>query len=231
MEEGGELCAFGSGLEGRKGQLLIERSLFEAVGGFNELLVGYGFDDKDLQARLRLASGREAAVIPAEWLEVIPHSDEERAEQGRAGAGQWLRACQGLAAMRASRLGNRLIAAHCPWGARSLASRYVFCSQATWRVERASIPRLPATIAAELDHVKRITFWGHFLAIPEVFLEELPYSLFPPASHGSWEVRWWHRLWWRTGRRLLQLPVQALVAGRAVAMALLGRRAQSRRAR
>ena len=31
----------------------MSRAAFEAVGGFNELLVGYGFDDKDLKARLQ----------------------------------------------------------------------------------------------------------------------------------------------------------------------------------
>ena len=50
--ETGLVCAFGSGPEGRKGQFLMARGLFEAVGGFHELLVGYGFDDKDLMARL-----------------------------------------------------------------------------------------------------------------------------------------------------------------------------------
>jgi hypothetical protein len=59
-----------------------------------------------------------------------------------------------------------------------------------------------------------MTFWGFFLAIPEVFLEVLPFSLFPPARAGRWPVRWWHRLWWHSGRRLLALPVGLLVAGR-----------------
>lgn len=56
-----------------------------------------------------------------------------------------------------------------------------------------------------------MTFWGAFLAIPEVHLEELPYSLFPPARDGHWPVRGWHRLWWHSGRRLLGLPVALLV--------------------
>jgi hypothetical protein len=74
-------------------------------------------------------------------------------------------------------------------------------------------------VAAELEHARRMTFWGHFLAIPEVFLEVLPYSLFPPAQGGRWEVRWWHRLWWHTGRRLLELPVWLLVGGRGLLVA------------
>jgi hypothetical protein len=35
-------------------------------------------------------------------------------------------------------------------------------------------------------------------------------------------VRWWHRLWWHTGRRLVLLPVGALVGGRAAIEALRG---------
>lgn len=206
------LCAFGSGPEGRKGQFLIDHALLEAVGGFNELLVGYGFDDKDLLARLLHWGGRPAAALPEAWLGVIPHSDAERAELGTGRGG--LAASQGLAAMRATRLANRLVAAHCPWGPHSPRSRYREERPGVWRLVAGSQPEPPPAVAAELDHVRRMTFWGHFLAIPEVFLEVLPFSLFPPARRGRWQVRWWHRLWWHTGRRLLAVPVALLVAGR-----------------
>ncbi|MEB3323043.1 MAG: glycosyltransferase family A protein [Synechococcaceae cyanobacterium] len=212
---GGRLCAFGSGPEGRKGQFLIGRALFEEVGGFNEHLVGYGFDDKDLRARLRLHLGRDPAVLPPEWVGVIPHSDEERAERSAAG-GRWLRASQGFAAMRASRQANRLLAALCPWGARSTPSRYDEEAPGRWRVRRDSLPRPPAPVADEVEHERRMTFWSHFLAIPPVFLESLPFSLAPPPREGRWPVRWWHRLWWHTGRRLLQAPVVLLAAARDV---------------
>ncbi|MEB3316938.1 MAG: glycosyltransferase family 2 protein [Cyanobacteriota bacterium] len=208
----GLLCAFGSGSEGRKGQFLIDHPLLDAVGGFNELLVGYGFDDKDLLARLLHWSGRRAKEIPEAAIGVIAHSDAERAElaAGREG----LAASQGLAAMRATRLANRLVAAHCPWGPLSPRSQYLEEHPGVWRLQARSLPEPPAAVAQELEHVRRMTFWGHFLAIPEVFLEVLPFSLFPPAVGGRWAVRWWHRLWWHTGRRLLGLPVWLLVAGR-----------------
>jgi hypothetical protein len=218
-EGAGPLCAFGSGPDGRKGQFLIDRSLFEAVGGFNELLLGYGFDDKDLLARLRQRSGHLAAALPQAWIGVIPHSDAERAEQG-AGRGA-LAVSQGLAALRATRLANRLLAAHCPWGPTSPRSSYRQAGEALWRLEPASLPRPPREVAEEAAHARRMTFWGFFLAIPEVFLEVLPFSLFPPARAGRWPVRWWHRLWWYSGRLLLALPVWGLVAGRE---ALAGRR-------
>jgi hypothetical protein len=211
------LCAFGSGPEGRKGQFLIERRLLAAVGGFNELLVGYGFDDKDLQARLGMQLGIQPALIPAAWLAVITHSDAERAERGAGDTSGSIGRNHAEAAMRATRLANRLVAAHCPWGPRSQASRYQAEQPGHWRVEPASVPHPPGPVAAEIEHACRMTFWGHFLAIPEVFLEVLPYRLFPPSQRGVWDVRPWQRLWWYTGRQLLQLPVRLVVGAMELA--------------
>ena len=215
--------AFGSGPQGRKGQFLMPRQLFEAVGGFNEHLIGYGFDDKDLQARLAVHTGRPASGLPQAWIGVIPHSDAERAGQGRSSRFDWLEASRGLAAMRASQLSNRLLAAHCPWSGRAPASVYLERAAGVWQVEAATLPRLAAGVAAEIDHARRMTFWGFFLAIPEPCLEVLPYSLFPPERAGRWRVRIWHRIWWYSGRPLLELPVWALVLGRQGLMALRSR--------
>lgn len=208
------LCAFGRGRDGQNGQFLITRQLYEAVGGFNEFLSGYGFDDKDLRARLSLHLGHPLAVLPSEALGVISHSDVERAGLGRESSNQWLRRSQGLATMRASRQANRLLSAHCPWGAKSSRSRYCKEASGIWRVLRTSLPVPPDDVAAEVKHESRITFWSTFLAIPEVFLERMPYSLVPPAREGHWHVRWWHRVWWYTGRIVLVIPVQALVLSR-----------------
>lgn len=205
---------FGSGPDGRKGQFLCDRRLFEAIGGFHELLVGYGFDDKELQIRLEQCGGQAPDAIPLDWLEVIVHGDEERAGQGRAMRPGGLEAARGQAAMRATRLANRLVAAHCPWGVHRPASRYLSQGDGLWRADPASVPQPPLPVAAELEHVQRMTFWGAFLAIPEVHLEVLPFSLFPPCRRGQWPVRWWHRIWWHSARRLLDLPVQLLVGGR-----------------
>jgi hypothetical protein len=234
------IWAFGSGPEGRKGQFLMHRHLFQAVGGFNEYLTGYGFDDKDLQARLRLHSGGDLLPIPSDWLAVIPHSDEERAEQGRAGGMRPLRSSLGLATMRASRLSNRLLAAHYPWGKGSPASRYEPVTATArapgtkadelWRVDPDSVPRPSPETADEIDHARRMTFWGCFLAIPEIFLEVMPFKLFPLPRQGRWPVRWWHRLYWYTGRQLLQVPVLLLSLGRGAltrTAVLLGLRAAS----
>ncbi|MDM7936834.1 MAG: glycosyltransferase [Cyanobium sp. CZS 48M] len=204
------LCALGSGPEGRKGQVLIARSLLAAVGGYNEVLVGYGFDDKDLAARLVQRLGQQPARIPADWLEVIPHSDQERAEQAAAAGWFGLRRSQGFAAMRASRLANRLLAAQHPWGRRSRASRYLEQAPGLWRLQPGSLPQPSPALQEEVEHARRMTFWGTFLAIPEVFLEQMPYPLVPPARGGAWPVHWWHRLYWLSGRQLLHLPVLAL---------------------
>jgi hypothetical protein len=66
----------------------------------------------------------------------------------------------------------------------------------------------------EIDHARRLAFWSCFLGIPEVFLADLPLKLVPPSRQGHWPVAWWHRLWWHSGRLLLQAPVAALSLGR-----------------
>jgi hypothetical protein len=204
----------GQGGEGRYGQFLMERDTFAAVGGFNEYLRGWGFEDKDLRARLEIQQGWTLGSIPEEGIGVFEHSNEERMGQPRAGEGQALRRSLGLATMRSSRLGNRLLAAHHPWGPRTPASVYAETAPGVWRVMDASVPRPSAETADEIDHARRMAFWGCFLAIPEVFLSELPPKLVPPSRQGRWAVRWWHRLWWHSGRRLLQVPVLALGLGR-----------------
>jgi hypothetical protein len=177
-------------------------------------MMGYGFDDKDLQARLRLHTGRDAAVIPADWLAMISHGDEERMGQSPAGNGRALDRSLGLAKLRASRLANRLMAAHHPWGPGRPASRYEETAPGVWRVITATLPRAAAETADEIDHARRLVFWSCFLAIPDIFLAELPLKLVPPSRHGQWQVAWWHRLWWHSGRRLLHVPTLLLSLGR-----------------
>ena len=45
----GPVAAFCTGPDGRAGQWLLERRLVDQVGGFNEVLLGYGFDDHRAQ--------------------------------------------------------------------------------------------------------------------------------------------------------------------------------------
>ncbi|MFO0003418.1 MAG: galactosyltransferase-related protein, partial [bacterium] len=146
----------------------MARERFAAIGGFNEVMRGWGFEDKDLRARLEIQAGVPLGLLPAAAIGVIEHSDEERMGQVRAGAGQALRRNLGLATMRSSRLGNRLLAAHCPWGALSSVSRYRQEAPDRWRLEPGSLPRPAAETADEIDHARRMAFWSCFLAIPEV---------------------------------------------------------------
>lgn len=217
-------CAFGSGPEGRKGQFLIEAGLLAAVGGFHEWMEGYGFDDKDLQARLGLHTGHPPLAIPSAWIGVIEHGDALRAGRPGGRGSSELASCWALAAMRSSRLGNRLLAAHCPWSRRASASRYRELAPQVWRLEAGSLPEAPEEVADEVGHARRLVFWGCFLAIPDVFLAELPIKLVPPAVAGQWPVRWWHRLWWHSGRRLLRLPIWLLSLSRGRLGALTARR-------
>ena len=210
----------GSGGEGRFGQFLMARELLEAVGGFNEAMRGWGFEDKDLRARLEIQQGWPLGALPVEAIGVIEHSNEERMGQVRAGAGQALQRSLGLATMRSSRLGNRLLAAHHPWGALTPSSRYKEIGANTWRVIASSVPRPAADTVDEIDHSRRLAFWGCFLGIPEVFLADLPLKLVPPSRQGHWPVRWWHRLWWHSGRRLMHLPVRLLSLSRGQLEAL-----------
>jgi hypothetical protein len=200
----------GCGGEGRYGQFLMERDCFDAVGGFNEFLRGWGFEDKDLRARLEVQQGWTLGPIPPEAIGVIEHSNEERMGQPRARVGDALRRSLGLATMRSSRLGNRLLAAHHPWGSRTPASCYQEIVPGIWRVIGSSVPCPTVETADEIDHARRMEFWSCFLAIPDVFLADLPVKLVPHSRQGTWQVCWWHRLWWHSGRRLLQLPVIAL---------------------
>ena len=66
------VCRFGSGPDGRLGQFLMHRSAFEAVGGFNEVLLGYGFDDKDLKARHGMAQKRLADLRDWQGFATVP---------------------------------------------------------------------------------------------------------------------------------------------------------------
>jgi hypothetical protein len=203
----------GCGGGGSAGQFLMERRLWELVGGFNEAMVGWGFDDKDLRLRLELATEQRVADLPEGWVVVIPHADAERVgiRVNRASA---IAAGQAQAALRASRLHNRLVAAHHPWGARRARSRYQRMPAADplprWRVEAGPLPGLPDALERSLAQQRRRTFWNTFLAIPDPALDLLPEKLVPGDQEGRWPVRWWHRLYWHTVRRFLMTPVWML---------------------
>ena len=219
------LCWFGSGDSGRLGQFLIDRQLLERVGGFNEHLWGYGFDDKDIKARLQSHADATIQFLPPEALGVIVHSIRHRASRVHRHGHQDspLERAHALSLKRATSLGNRVMAAFCPWSAHRARSRYLHDAQAdTWSLEPGTAPAAPSAVEAELVRLRRHHFWGHFLTIPEEVVMVLPVKLLPEEKCGDFCVRWWHRLYWHTLRRLLIAPVALLGS-------LKGRRAQWQR--
>lgn len=209
----------GAGVGGSAGQFLLAREMFEAVGGFNEWMVGWGFDDKDLRVRLELAHDLPVRTLPEGWVVVIAHNDAARvgvpADRNTA-----LDRQRGLAALRASRLNNRLVAAHCPWGAGRPRSRYTRLPSTDpvprWSAVGPTVPVLPADLERSLLQLRRRMFWNVFLAIPDPAVEALPEKLLPADRLGQWPVRWWHRLYWFSLRRILLTPAWILGLGRGL---------------
>jgi hypothetical protein len=209
----GLVCCFGSGEDGRLGQFLIDRGLLQQVGGFNEYLWGYGFDDKDLKARLQGHAGAEIRLLPPTALGVIPHSVEYRASRAhradvRPGP---LEESHSHALKRTTSMANRVMAASCPWSHRRAPSRYRHDPLADlWHLVPDSLPRPPEGVRQELIRLRRQQFWSRFLLLPDAVVKELPVKLLPAERQGDFPVRWWHRLYWHTIRRAYGWPLALL---------------------
>ena len=59
------------------GEVVVSKDHWLAVGGYNEFLSGWGFDDRDFYFRLKSRGLREGD-IPSTFLRAIPHSNELR---------------------------------------------------------------------------------------------------------------------------------------------------------
>ena len=207
------VCRFGSGPDGRLGQFLMHRSAFEAVGGFNEVLLGYGFDDKDLKARLA-SLGFQLHDLPIDAIGVIAHSIHERVSRDDVAPNRRTSPYEeslSFAKRRATAMSNRVAAARWPWTVQRRATLYQQLD-GHWQAEPASLPALDPAAAAELERLRRQVFWSRFLEIPELHVKVLPTKLLPVDRAGVFPVRWWHRLYWQSVRRLLRLPVDGLAA-------------------
>lgn len=194
----------GAGREGRYGQFLMPRDTFWGVGGFNEYMRGWGFEDKDLRFRLNSQQQTDLSEFDDSLIGVLEHGDAERMSVRGFCSRE-----RGLAALRASRLRNRLVAAHCPWGCHSPRSFYVK-SENFWSLNKSSRPELSAELNRKLSQASRRCFWGSFLALPEVVVELLPERLLPASDQGRWQVRWWHLAYAKTFRPILLFPVRCL---------------------
>lgn len=195
----------GGGGEGRFGQFLMPTDLFRRVGGFNEYMRGWGFEDKDLRYRIEYQFGCVLREISNVNIGVITHSNFDRVSGHGVDT-----SLQSLAALRASRLRNRLIAAHCPFGALSAHSSYLQLDDGSWSLQSGSRPELPKWLQIKVDEALRRCFWTSYLALPEVVVELLPVRLLPSQANGRWKVSWWHRLYAMTLKPTVLIPVHLL---------------------
>jgi hypothetical protein len=197
LRRDGSFCSFGSGPDGRLGQWILDRSLLEAVGGFNEFLVGYGFDDKDLRARVMARRGGEGPPLQARQLGVIVHSALERIGAGPESRRLPFREAKAQAQKRASAMANRVLAASCPWTAQRRGSRYRWnASSSSWLVDVESVLRAPIEVDEEVRRLRRTLFWGELMTLPAAVVRQLPERLLPVDQRGRLPVGALHRWLW-----------------------------------
>lgn len=188
---------------GSLGEVLLRRELFFAVGGFNELMRGYGFEDKDLIYRLQAQAGVRIGSLAPEHVIFIPHTAQVRANLPGSEA-------MARALKRATSHSNRFLAASCPWPGRYSRAAYRQDESGQWSLEAGSLPEPPAEIAAEAKRLRRSVFWGWFLLIPEMYVIRAPQALLPSDRKGSFAIRWYHLTYWHTISRLVALPLWIL---------------------
>jgi hypothetical protein len=188
---------------GSLGAVLVRRDRFNAVGGFNELMRSYGFEDKDLIYRLEAQPEARIGDLAAEHIRFIPHNAQVRANLPGSEA-------KARALKRATSLSNRFLAASCPWPGHYRRARYRELAPGLWRLEAGSLPEPPQEIAAEARRLRRTIFWGRFLLLPEIHVIRAPQKLLPSDSEGQFPIHWAHTLYWHTVRRLVALPLLIL---------------------
>lgn len=160
---------------GLNGVFLIRRDDFFSVGGFHELLRGYGFDDKDLYLRLErrlvrhdFAGGLFATIEHGDMDRVAP--DTACRHSGTSRQNSWT-ALHAIALMEESKGINRLLAERVGWSQTSGRSRYQHLGDARWRVVPASIPVAPRAIEQMAASAGTRMYLSHLLGLPERFLE------------------------------------------------------------
>lgn len=188
---------------GSLGAVLVRRDLFAAIGGFNELMRSYGFEDKDLIYRLEAQPGVRIGSLAPEHVVFIPHSAQVRANLPGSEA-------KARALKRATSLSNRFLAASCPWPGHYRCASYRQEPAGHWRLEPGSLPCSPREIAEEAQRLRRTIFWGRFLLLPELYVIQAPQALLPSDRDGQFPIHWTHYLYWHTVRRLVALPLWIL---------------------
>ena len=74
---------FGGGVANSvRGSCVVDRALFNAVGGYDEIIEGYGGEDLDLYSRLRFLRARHVN-LPREYVANVIEQDQEAREKYR----------------------------------------------------------------------------------------------------------------------------------------------------
>ncbi len=211
FEDGYKTCWFGSGLDGRLGQFLMSRESFESVGGFNEMLMGYGFDDKDLKARLQ-SLDIPLLDLPENAISVIPHTIHERVSREKEvnHTKSFYQESLSFAYRRATSMSNRVSAAHYPWSSHRVGTSYVKLNCKIWIAVSHSIPELHPPIVDELKSIRRQIFWGEFLLIPAVVVRLLPKVFLSSDVNGCYKISWLHKIYCLSIARFVVLIVNLL---------------------
>jgi hypothetical protein len=188
---------------GGVGELLMRTDVFWGIGGFHELMRGYGFEDKDLLYRLEALPGIHLGSLAPQHVHCIAHSARVRANvHGSEGMARALK--------RATSMSNRFLAASCPWPGHYQRGTYRQHDGGSWSLEPGSLPQPPEDIAAEARRLRRTIFWGHFLLLPELYVILAPQILLPSDRNGVFPIHWAHYLYWHSIRRLAALPLLIL---------------------
>ena len=165
---------------GLNGLFMIRRSDFFAVGGFNEYLTGYGFDDKDLYQRL----DERLDVEPLEsgLFQTLDHDDLDRVSANDRARprlfsslmiprlGRW-RALRAIARMEETKAINRFLAESLPWSSLAPSSVYQEIGPDHWRLIPETRPRLPEPVQTRASDLGNRLYLSCILGLPERFLE------------------------------------------------------------
>lgn len=166
---------------GLNGVFMIARSDFLAVGGFNEYLKGYGYDDKDLF--LRLDQKMVGSAMPKGVFCTLDHGDlervsaitihtietvGERSSRPASGVGALLEL---IARMEKTKAINRYLAERLEWSIDSPSTIYQPLGQNQWHAEKGSIPVPSSEVQHEVSILGNRIYLSILLGVHERLLD------------------------------------------------------------
>ncbi|MBA7480094.1 hypothetical protein ES707_15540 [subsurface metagenome] len=142
------------------GLFFVPRTRLLEIGGFNEYLDGWGYDDIDLFTRLRRVCNYQR--INFTGIKTIPQSDEERIKN-TIDAIYLTRNINPAAIKYANNKKNRWVAYVLRWSNTSSKSLYEKREEGDWIAK--SIPKIPGHLLPKVEYVKRKAFVEYMLGI------------------------------------------------------------------